>query len=402
VSKQGGVAPETSGLRRMISQEKRKLYLHIGMPKTGTTALQHFFKLNSNRLKEQGVIYPETGQFRDYSHHDITFSLSKNSYRKHLSKAQQVSFLNELDEEVKHYPKVLLSSECFPMLSQHSLFFEFLSQFDTKIICYLRRQDKFIESHYRQVIADPALPNLHYKIDRHIAKLHSTMTYAPFILNWDRLGSLIVRPYERGCFFGGNIFSDFSNIIDITIDKTFVFPQGDINPTDSNAFVDFMRILKLHKVLHSVLEIVSIDELRTLVVETIFSNNPSGFLSRKKRVDILKKFSDSNRKISQLYLGRDEMFSDLNVQKYGQAAYEGLSEAEVFCLLSKIVDKVAVDASLAREWEYSDSMSEKEVLQLFSQVLNIDRPIESSRNSIFSVTKKFLGRFSASWQGLSN
>ena len=40
---------------------KKKLYLHIGMGKTGTTALQHFFWDNRDILAAKGICYPKVG-----------------------------------------------------------------------------------------------------------------------------------------------------------------------------------------------------------------------------------------------------------------------------------------------------------------------------------------------------
>ncbi len=42
-----------------MDQEKNCLYLHLGTPKTGTTALQAYLTANKETLKEQGFIYPE-------------------------------------------------------------------------------------------------------------------------------------------------------------------------------------------------------------------------------------------------------------------------------------------------------------------------------------------------------
>ncbi|MDY0306872.1 MAG: hypothetical protein RBR18_10585, partial [Desulfovibrionaceae bacterium] len=40
----------------------RRLILHIGLPKTGTTALQHFFTENRKLFGEQGILVPKTPQ----------------------------------------------------------------------------------------------------------------------------------------------------------------------------------------------------------------------------------------------------------------------------------------------------------------------------------------------------
>ena len=47
---------------------KKKLYLHIGMGKTGTTALQHFFWENRKALAAHDICYPELG-VQSSAHH---------------------------------------------------------------------------------------------------------------------------------------------------------------------------------------------------------------------------------------------------------------------------------------------------------------------------------------------
>ena len=37
------------------------LYLHIGTPKTGTTALQNFLPANEEVLEQHGICYPDFG-----------------------------------------------------------------------------------------------------------------------------------------------------------------------------------------------------------------------------------------------------------------------------------------------------------------------------------------------------
>lgn len=47
---------------------KPTLFLHIGRPKTGSTALQHFLMKNRQRLLDNGILYPLTGSYQLSSH----------------------------------------------------------------------------------------------------------------------------------------------------------------------------------------------------------------------------------------------------------------------------------------------------------------------------------------------
>lgn len=63
-----------------------KLFLHIGLPKTGTTAIQRFFYLNQVKLQENGILYPRTGRdiSKDYgpNHQElVNLLIDKNQYK---------------------------------------------------------------------------------------------------------------------------------------------------------------------------------------------------------------------------------------------------------------------------------------------------------------------------------
>ena len=47
---------------------KPDLILHIGMPKTGTTTIQHFLRINYDILLQGGVLYPQSGRTYEAHH----------------------------------------------------------------------------------------------------------------------------------------------------------------------------------------------------------------------------------------------------------------------------------------------------------------------------------------------
>ncbi|HFU75142.1 MAG TPA: glycosyltransferase, partial [Arcobacter sp.] len=60
---------------------KKNLYIHIGLPKTGTSAIQKFLVDNTRVLREKhNLYYPDFGQWVDGSHHKIAFALGNNPY----------------------------------------------------------------------------------------------------------------------------------------------------------------------------------------------------------------------------------------------------------------------------------------------------------------------------------
>jgi hypothetical protein len=88
-----------------------ELTLHIGLPKTGTSTLQHYLSANSEELKNQGICYPKTG--RNYvGHHQIA-----EACRQALPFGRELREIRSaLDSEVAGFDRVILSSEAFQSL----------------------------------------------------------------------------------------------------------------------------------------------------------------------------------------------------------------------------------------------------------------------------------------------
>lgn len=130
---------------------KRKCYLHIGTHKTGTTSVQSFLYQNRNVLKEKSIFYPAIIENEtDAGHHSIAATIAKNNNYDSLKKEPQIE---NLLQQIKssNYETTILSSEIFSTISP-SLVKKVFAEFDCKVICFLRRQDEFIESMYRELI----------------------------------------------------------------------------------------------------------------------------------------------------------------------------------------------------------------------------------------------------------
>ncbi|HEX5455291.1 MAG TPA: hypothetical protein VFX06_15995 [Stellaceae bacterium] len=110
----------------------KRLLIHIGPHKTGSTAIQHALLENSEQLKDHGVVYPQVG-FRYYGHHQLVSLLARPDNGSLSEIADQ---LREMDEET-----VVLSSENFSSCSLAELqhLAELLSSFSRiEVVVYLR------------------------------------------------------------------------------------------------------------------------------------------------------------------------------------------------------------------------------------------------------------------------
>lgn len=146
----------------------KKLILHIGYNKTGTTAIQKSFKYNRKRLEKKGIFYPMhcRGKRKSPAHHSLAESLlfyikkplPDFVNKKIYSKYPYDHYWNLLKDELKKAKAqtVFISSEAFSRLRGHPDQMRFirdqLLDYQIKILVYLRSQTDFFESAYNQAV----------------------------------------------------------------------------------------------------------------------------------------------------------------------------------------------------------------------------------------------------------
>lgn len=124
---------------------RKHLFLHIGWPKTGTTALQHFCHQNRAALAAQGLAYYTTR------------AESCGSVARAIAKAEPMAPHRDrlLGWAARQdAPNVLISSEGFASTNLDALA-DALSPRDwggVTVIAYLRPQDEFLEGWYKQIV----------------------------------------------------------------------------------------------------------------------------------------------------------------------------------------------------------------------------------------------------------
>ena len=137
----------------------KQLFLHIGMHKTGTSAIQAFLNRSSKELKSKGFLYPNS-----YRDNNISSSMHVGHHR--LAWATINRYASKYDETISDEPwkllnreikekqseKVVISSEFFWPADQIEIdkISEHLSDYDVKILLYLRNSLGLAVSLYKQ------------------------------------------------------------------------------------------------------------------------------------------------------------------------------------------------------------------------------------------------------------
>ena len=220
----------------------KTLHVHIGTPKTATTAIQHFCKENAKILAEKGFCYP-IFPFRypeNSDAHNGRFLWAKlfdeNGVRDR--KQEEINFRKGM-EIVKRlfetYNDIIVSDESIwrAMDSEKKDFWNVLEQeakengFSLHAIVYLRRQDKYYLSHWNQQVKKHRLEE---PFDVYIGKRTGRLRL-DYYWKLERMASVIgkecitVRRYDRETFQGGSIYSDFLSVFGLELTEEYTMAQ---------------------------------------------------------------------------------------------------------------------------------------------------------------------------------
>lgn len=138
---------------------RKKLYVHIGVFKTGTTSIQHFLDKNIGGLADQGVLYPKTGRHpHSPAQHGVIgeMFLPEPLSAAHFTLPGSIdrqSLLKALLDEIEASPasRIILSSEALCTLAPEQVgeFGQQFKNFDIVPIVYLRNFPDLADASYQ-------------------------------------------------------------------------------------------------------------------------------------------------------------------------------------------------------------------------------------------------------------
>lgn len=233
----------------------KRLYLHIGFNKTGSTSLQQCLYQNRAVLETSGYLYPGTSQdsyMQNQQHTPLAASLPNRTitWLRPRKQATLDQALPDLLAAIAASPasSVILSSEAFGGLDMTPegvrLVAEKLGQhFDLCIIAYIRRQDSYLLSAYQEEIKNGGSHS--FAFDRYPAnrQLYFNRRLAPWrdVFGAERV---IVRPFDPKFWPDSRLEYDFLDAIGA--------PRAGIEPLEKPAnesldieTVEFLRQLNL-------------------------------------------------------------------------------------------------------------------------------------------------------------
>lgn len=304
-----------------------KLYLHIGMPKTGTTYIQNFLRENNEVLKNEGYVYPDFGVRFD------TIGINRNGhFLVSVIRDENGNRLKEKEQEIEDecfdklfrlfdvFPNVIISDESIwnsgEIKRDKNFWGNLKSKLDArgielKVIVYLRRQDLFIQSFWAQHVKENSVSDT-------LQEFFNSSRFKRIKLNYyKRLNKIskvigkenvLVRVYEKDQYIGSQktIVSDFLTTVGLEYNDNYAELDRLPNRSLSGIYLETKRELnkieglnKRKSYVQALLKKV-IDENDD--IKSISSNE---FMSGEEAIAFLKKYEESNEKVAREYISRE-------------------------------------------------------------------------------------------------
>jgi len=191
----------------------RTIFIHAGMHKTGSTAIQIFLTGNRDRLHELGVYLPVTGtEVHGHNHTALVSATTR------IDRAEPGDACERLRAELAHAGnprQVLISSEQFSTRFGHVPFLDKLGRlcaalgYAPHVIAYVRPQAAAINSMYTQHVKNlRAVGPFHEYFQTQLATPMNRFPRRFAALRADPRFRLTVRPYNRQIIAAG-LVADF-------------------------------------------------------------------------------------------------------------------------------------------------------------------------------------------------
>ena len=299
------------------------LFLHIGTEKTGTTAIQRFFKANREALGERGICYPAAPG--NENHLALARAAILFDKRGPLRRTAQI----RTDDDVRNFRETLLANLSAELAerpyrfavmsnehcSSHLLVDEEVQWlkdalsplFDRiRIIVYLRRQDDYLLSSYSTAVKSGVTHPLAIPRERAI---HVHYDHWDLLSRWARVfgrDNIIARRFEKTSLKSGDVVDDFLDCVGV--DANLPRPDTANESLDAES-LEFLRLFNEHV---PRLTDEGISPLRNNVVPLLsqISKGPLLTLPEAELADFMALFRDSNARVAAEYFGGTRTGSD--------------------------------------------------------------------------------------------
>lgn len=208
---------------------KKTIYFHIGMPKTGTSSIQHFLYDNREQLIADGIFYPVSGENEDGL---PSYMVPWTNFRRILD-----VFVTKGEDSFKkmwetEYLAQINNSTCpIVLFSEELLFFHrtdiirTISEygFNVKVIFYVRRPVEYLSSLWGEgVKSEYRNSNDTMSLQEFLLQKEIDFSIIHEYINLFGSENVIIRPFDKQQWEGQNLLSDFLQCLSCKFHSGFV------------------------------------------------------------------------------------------------------------------------------------------------------------------------------------
>jgi hypothetical protein len=311
------------------------LIVHIGAPKTGTTAIQQYLLKNRDALARQGVLYPMGGLYKS-GHHVIGAAIfpGRGNRLEGVSRDEALArSLEQIRTEIARQAPhtVILSTEyLWGELSAANVqrLLKPFADHSVKVIAYLRRQDLLAQSLYVQAVKGGLTDAFPVWLERVVDSEKAGFNFHKVLTCWKESGTQVelnVRVYERSQLTT-DICSDF---LSAACPGVTLPPNTDrvANTGPDPATVELLRLVSGK---------IADPELATSVRKLILTRSPArplfaplSYLSTEEANSLLARFAEQNAMIARDFLNKPDGILFREPVQTGKPADAGTPEPQV-------------------------------------------------------------------------
>lgn len=278
-----------------------QVWLHIGTPKSGTSSLQKYLVAHCDALTGQGLAYlTPPGKT---SSNDLAIAINR-------ARPELVDLARGMDREIAQRPEkiALISSEMFYGIDPDTVLklMPALADRPLKVLVYLRRQDRYIESMFLQKSKNGRFKG---SVSDYIAKFDgSGSDFHAMLAPWHDRGVLVPRVLERDKLIRGDVIAD-------AFAQMGLPEPSPETPEDVNISPGFAR-LQLLQAAASV-DIANPRRLQRLLAARYpqDSDERTPILRRTERREFLARFTAGNEALRKSYFPElGSLFDDSGLQ----------------------------------------------------------------------------------------
>lgn len=308
------------------------LVVHLGGPKTGSSAIQAFCDRNRTELfRRHSILYPTLDPDRipdgaapfipgdpacELAHHGaVVMGMQPAAQDDYLARA--------LDTCRRTGTRVLLLSLEAPALPAYAdMVRRNADRFDgrTFAVCYVRRQDEWVESAWKQwglkydrcATADDFARDLmtHAVRDDFFDAAVSVLEHTWLDHAWSFLPArcMVVRPYERSALRDGDVVADLLGLLGASTLHGLIQPSATNFNTNHDLAPEAIRLLRMVRPMFSgVFDNAPFELLHDALPDAVgkpFAT--AGLLSPRMRAEILSHYAPHNQRLARRMPGHED------------------------------------------------------------------------------------------------